>query len=76
MSQEPTDRPSFDVIISNLKENKSFIFKESYLLKKGDEIGCFEMGSTIVVLSKNWEYSIKNKEKIHFGECIGSHKRG
>lgn len=62
--------------IVNLKENKSFVFKESYLLKKGDEIGCFEMGSTIVVLSKNWEYSIKNKEKIYFGECIGNHKRG
>ncbi|MDE5603708.1 MAG: phosphatidylserine decarboxylase [Helicobacter sp.] len=60
--------------IVNLKENKSFVFEKPYLLKKGEEIGCFEMGSTIVILSKNWEYSIKSEEKIHFGECIGNHR--
>ncbi|WP_104722111.1 phosphatidylserine decarboxylase [Helicobacter mesocricetorum] len=57
-----------------LKENKNFVLEKPYLLKKGEEIGCFEMGSTIVTLSTNWEYSIKNGEKIYFGESIGTHR--
>lgn len=52
--------------------NKSEIlrFETPIFLKKGEEIGSFLMGSTIVILSKNWKYDLKFKEKVYFGQCI------
>ena len=37
---------------------------------KEEELNKIEMGSTIVLLSKNWKYDLKLKEKVYFGECI------
>lgn len=39
-------------------------------LQKGEEIGSFLMGSTIVLLSKNWQYDLTRKEKVRFGQCV------
>ncbi|MDE5591570.1 MAG: phosphatidylserine decarboxylase [Helicobacter sp.] len=61
--------------ISILKENKEIVYENPHFLKKGDEIGCFEMGSTIVVLSKNWQYQINNYQQLRFGDSIATHKK-
>ena len=39
--------------IVNLKMNKIYEYKNPIKIKKGEEIGCFHIGSTIVILSKN-----------------------
>jgi phosphatidylserine decarboxylase len=42
-------------------------------LKKGDDFGCFEMGSTIVILSEEGlfkEILVQEGEKVKFGETI------
>jgi len=45
-------------------------------LKKGEELGRFNMGSTIIVLfgeqAINWQDSFKTGEKVQLGEPIGS----
>ncbi|CAM2797788.1 phosphatidylserine decarboxylase [Helicobacter burdigaliensis] len=56
--------------IATLKENYSHTFSTPICLQKGDEIGSFQMGSTIVMLSKGWCYHTKLEEGIYFGECI------
>ncbi len=60
--------------IANLKENESFCYEKPIFVKKGDELGCFQMGSTIVMFSKNWEYNLKIKEKVLFGQQIAQYK--
>jgi len=41
-------------------------------LKKGDDFGCFEMGSTIVILSQKemFELSIKQNDDVKYGQTI------
>lgn len=56
--------------IARLKKSKVLDCNPPIVLQKGDEIGSFLMGSTIVLLSKNWKYDLKLKEKVYFGECI------
>ncbi|MDY4427234.1 MAG: phosphatidylserine decarboxylase, partial [Helicobacter sp.] len=60
--------------IVNLKMNKIYEYKNPIKIKKGEEIGCFHMGSTIVILSKNWEYDLKPREKVLFGQQIAKYK--
>ncbi|MCH5322791.1 MAG: phosphatidylserine decarboxylase [Helicobacter sp.] len=52
------------------KESKEIIFKTPYLLKKGDEIGTFQMGSTIVLFFKQWDIGLKERERVYFGQQI------
>jgi len=46
-------------------------FKNLYL-DKGEDFGCFEMGSTIVILAQKdmLEVNIKSGESVKFGETI------
>ncbi len=46
---------------------------ENLMLKKGDDFGCFEMGSTIVMLSEPSlvEYHANVGEKVKFAQTIG-----
>ena len=60
--------------IANLKESESFCYEKPIFVKKGDELGCFQMGSTIVMFSENWEYNLKIKEKVLFGQQIAKYK--
>lgn len=60
--------------IANLRENKIYEYKKPIRIKKGEEIGCFHMGSTIVILSKGWEYNLSPREKVLFGQQIAKHK--
>ena len=49
---------------------------EDMQLKKGDDFGCFEMGSTIVILSEDdmLDLDIKQDDKVRFGQTIGKLK--
>ncbi len=45
---------------------------ENLHLKKGDDFGCFEMGSTIVMLSEKelFDYKVGINDRVHFTERI------
>lgn len=59
--------------VVHFKSSQNIRFEPPILLNKGDEIGSFLMGSTIVLFSKNWQYDLKEKEKVYFGQCIAAH---
>ena len=47
---------------------------ENLWQSKGDDFGCFEMGSTIVILSEKglFEYQVSCGEKVRYGETIAT----
>lgn len=59
--------------VVEFKESQSVSFEPPISLQKGDEIGSFLMGSTIVLLTKNWHYDLKIGEEVYFGQCIAAH---
>lgn len=59
--------------VVNFKTSQILNFEPPVLLKKGDEIGSFLMGSTIVLFTKHWQYDLNEKEKVYFGQCIATH---
>lgn len=59
--------------VADFKTSQSVDFEPPVSLKKGDEIGSFLMGSTIVLFSKHWQYDLKEKERVYFGQCIAAH---
>ena len=65
---------NFDESIkSNAKNSHDFVREyENLFVKKGDELGCFEMGSTIVLIAQRSKikFSISANEKIKFGQKI------
>lgn len=61
---------NFAPSVAELKESQSIEFETPICVKKGDEMGSFLMGSTIVLFSKNWEYQLKLREKVYFTQCI------
>ena len=45
--------------------------KVNFCLKKGDEIGLFEMGSTVILLLSNrFEFNLKKSERVFYGQSI------
>lgn len=59
--------------VINFESSQNIHFTPPILLKKGDEMGSFLMGSTIVLFSKNWQYSLNIGERVYFGQCIAAH---
>lgn len=58
-------------IQTNLKNPQNLSFKyENLNVKKGDLLGYFEMGSTIVMIYPKRNFLIKNLQKVKFGENI------
>ncbi|MDT8318391.1 MAG: phosphatidylserine decarboxylase [bacterium] len=62
---------------SRIKTNADALSVSSYLyedlhLKKGDDFGCFEMGSTIVIISEPgmFDLSLDRDQKVSFGQTI------
>lgn len=55
------------------REIKVFDYPNTYL-KKGDELGYFKMGSTIIMLGEKdlFEYTIQQGDKISFAQSIGT----
>jgi len=56
---------------ANTLEPKVYEFDELYL-NKGDDFGCFEMGSTIVIVSEKemLDILVKAGDKVKFGDTI------
>ncbi|MDE6886438.1 MAG: phosphatidylserine decarboxylase [Helicobacteraceae bacterium] len=50
-------------------KSRKFLYKQPRLIKKGDELGMFKMGSTIVLFAKNVEI-LKDNIKVSFGEKL------
>ena len=45
--------------------------KMNFYLNKGDEIGLFEMGSTVILLLSNrFEFSLRKNEKVFYGQSL------
>lgn len=59
------------------KKDSCVIVLDDIRINKGDEIGYFEMGSTIVMITKGWNYNVESGNKVLFGNDIGvSHDTG
>ena len=61
---------------ANVVGEQVYEFKDLYL-DKGDDFGCFEMGSTIVIISEEGmfeEILVKAGEKVKFGDTIAKLK--
>ena len=56
---------------ANEKESQSYDFKDLYL-NKGDDFGCFEMGSTIVILAEKdtLDLKIQTGNNVQYGQTI------
>jgi len=57
---------------ANVVGEQVYTFDNLYL-DKGDDFGCFEMGSTIVVISEKGmfeEIKVKANQKVKFGDTI------
>ncbi len=65
---------NFDESIkSNAKNSHDFVRKyEKVFVKKGEELGCFEMGSTIVLIAQNSKinFKVKSNQEIKFAQKI------
>ncbi|MCK9453627.1 MAG: phosphatidylserine decarboxylase [Sulfurimonas sp.] len=57
-------------------ENSTLYSYEELYLNKGDDFGCFEMGSTIVILAQHnmLELGIKADEHVRYGDTIAKLK--
>ncbi len=50
----------------------TFNYQEGIKISKGEEMGMFEMGSTVVLFAKNFKASLQLSQKLKFGDSIGS----
>lgn len=57
---------------SEIREPKRYTY-ENLVIKRGEEFGWFEMGSTVLIFSEedSWEPTVKRGDKVSFGEPIG-----
>lgn len=49
--------------------------QDGIVMRKGDQLGEFNLGSTIVLIfeaPKNFTFNLNAGQKIHFGEAMGS----
>lgn len=49
----------------------SFAYDIPIVVKKGEEMGMFEMGSTVVFFAKNLKSNLQVNQKVKFGDSIG-----
>lgn len=55
---------------ANQKSN--FSYEKPIIIKKGEEMGMFEMGSTAVIFGKHLTTSLQINQKVRFGDSIGT----
>ena len=58
---------------SNLREPKLYEYEDLHM-NKGDDFGCFQMGSTIVLIAENMDIFVKAGEKVSFTQEISKVK--
>lgn len=51
-------------------KSQTFTYKDRVLIKKGEELGMFKMGSTIVLFAKDVQLVCKENSTIRFGENL------
>lgn len=49
----------------------SFAYDQAIEVKKGEEMGMFEMGSTVVIFTKGLKTSLQINQKVRFGDEMG-----
>ncbi len=54
---------------SEIRESVSYTY-DDLTMKKGDDFGCFQMGSTIVLIAENMDIFVKSGEKVSFAQDI------
>ncbi len=54
---------------SHLRESVAYDYSDLEM-KKGDDFGCFQMGSTIVLIAEKMEIFVDNGEKVSFAQDI------
>jgi phosphatidylserine decarboxylase len=52
-----------------IRESVSYTY-DNLKMKKGDDFGCFQMGSTIVLIAENMDIFVKSGEKVSFAQDI------
>lgn len=52
-----------------------YVYERPLRLKKGQEIGLFRMGSTVVMVGKNWNLTLKEGERVRYAQNIGIKER-
>jgi len=58
---------------SDLREPKLYEYEDLHM-NKGDDFGCFQMGSTIVLIAQNMDIFLRSGEKVSFGQDISKVK--
>lgn len=60
-------------IQTNSEIRESVVYEYDGLnMDKGDDFGCFQMGSTIVLITENMDVLVKSGEKVSFAQDIAS----
>lgn len=60
------------------REIKSFSYNNAIFLRRGEEMGRFKLGSTVIVLSEsdqlNWDSDLSSGSMVKFGQALGIFK--
>jgi len=59
---------------SEVREPQVYEYKDLHM-NKGDDFGCFQMGSTIVIISEKMDIFVQSGEKVNFTQDIASFKK-
>ncbi len=54
---------------SDIRESVSYEYDELHM-SKGDDFGCFQMGSTIVLIAEDMDILVKSGEKVSFAQDV------
>lgn len=59
---------------SDVREPQVYEYEDLHM-NKGDDFGCFQMGSTIVIISEKMDIFVQSGEKVSFAQDIASFKK-
>lgn len=58
---------------SEIRESVAYEY-EDLQMKKGDDFGCFQMGSTILIIAESMDVFVKSGEKVSFAQDVARMK--
>lgn len=56
---------------SDIRESVAYEY-DDLNMKKGDDFGCFQMGSTIVIIAQEMDFLVKSGEKVSFAQDVAT----
>lgn len=59
---------------SEIRESVAYAYDDLHM-RKGDDFGCFQMGSTIVVIAESMDIFVKSGEKVSFAQDVAQMKK-